>query len=1032
MLRCVATRPNWIKKSIPKCWNRTLQLDGNFSTHTLTKTWNYSEKKYNPGSIYHGFLCTDIQEIKEFNMKAISFKHEKSKTEYLHIQRDDPNNLFSINFRTTPFNSTGLPHILEHTVLCGSKKYPIRDPFFKMLNRSLATFMNAMTGPDYTMYPFSSQNETDYRNLQAIYLDAVFRPNLNHLDFLQEGWRLENSDLNDPNSDLVFKGVVFNEMKGVFSENSALFAQKFLNTILPDHTYGFVSGGDPLQIPNLTVQDLRNFHKKYYHPSNARIFSYGNFPVERNLQICNSLYLNDCDGIDSTYSRVPPQSRWEKPMEQNLKCRFDKMGAPIENQNQLAVGYLMSDIANVYETFELQFLSELMVLGPNSAFYKALIEPNISGGYNSTTGYDPQMKDTMFAVGLQDLGIDKFESVKEIMDNTINSVIKDGFTKSHIDSVLHGIELNIKHQTTRFGLNLLFNLTPLWNHEGDVIEAMKIGKCLDKFKENLKNPKYLQERVKHYFQSNNHKLILTMTPDESYEENIIKKEDELLKTTVSRLSEDDKQNIYKQGLQLAEAQKVQENINILPCLSLNDISKDVKKNDIDRFKINQTVPVQMCKANTNGVTYFKGILNMHNIPNDLKLLMPLFNATISKMDTKNYSYRDFDQFVNLKTAGLGVSTHVSTIANNPIKYDQGVMLSSHCLNHNLQDMLTIWCELFNKPIFKDTDRFKMLLDNYVSSLTTGIADSGHLYAMQSANSLLLGSSLLKENLSGMRHIDFIKNTLKTESTEAIMQKISTISDLLLNRGRLRIAVNLSDSNYPEAVSEFDRFASVLPLGNKGSPSYDLTEETSFQRSIKGLHYKNNFSVNYCAKSILTVPYIHKDFAKLKVLAKFLSSKYLHPTVREQNGAYGGGARLTDDGIFGFFSYRDPNSSITLDVFDNSNAWLKDCPKDVFDDQAIFESKLGILQQLDAPVAEFNKGIDEFLSGISAEMKQNHKNAVLSVTKDDMIYACEKYLSNSQQNSAIGKCVIGPGETNESNRTFEKEGENWEVILPNNE
>lgn len=255
--------------------------------------------KYKPGGRYNGFMCTRSQYIQDFNMVAYVFQHERTGLEYLHIDRNDSNNVFSINFRTTPFDSTGLPHILEHSVLCGSERFPVRDPFFKMLNRSLATFMNAMTGPDYTLYPFSSTNEVDYRNLQSIYLDAVLRPNLKYLDFLQEGWRLEHTNLEDKNSKLAFKGVVYNEMKGAFSENSAVFGQKFFNKILPDHTYGYVSGGDPLEIPKLTHEDLVNFHRKYYHPSNARIYSYGNFNLDKTMQYVNEHYLSDFDRIDS-------------------------------------------------------------------------------------------------------------------------------------------------------------------------------------------------------------------------------------------------------------------------------------------------------------------------------------------------------------------------------------------------------------------------------------------------------------------------------------------------------------------------------------------------------------------------------------------------------------------------------------------------------------------------------------------------------------------------------------------------------------
>ncbi len=242
--------------------------------------------KFTPGSKYEGFLCTDVQPVHEFNMTAYIFKHEKLGSKYLHLDRDDPNNVFSINFRTTPPNSTGVFHILEHNVLCGSERFPIRDPFFKMSDRSVATFMNALTGPDYTIYPFASMNEKDYRNLQKVYLDSVFKPNLEFLDFLQEGWRLENKDSKNKDSGYAIKGIVYNEMKGAFSETTKLFGNKFLNAILPDNTYQYCSGGEPLLIPDLSHADLVEFHKKYYHPSKTFLCVFFFFTEISILKIC--------------------------------------------------------------------------------------------------------------------------------------------------------------------------------------------------------------------------------------------------------------------------------------------------------------------------------------------------------------------------------------------------------------------------------------------------------------------------------------------------------------------------------------------------------------------------------------------------------------------------------------------------------------------------------------------------------------------------------------------------------------------------
>lgn len=273
------------------------------------------KQRINVASTYHGFKCIDSKFYPEFNMTAYLLDHEKLHTKYLHVQRNESNNVFSINFRTPIHDSSGLPHILEHLSLCGSEKFPVRDPFFKMLNRSLATFMNAMTGPDYTLYPFSSTNEKDYRNLQQIYLDAVFKPHLRYIDFLQEGWRLEHNDLNDIKSDINFKGVVFNEMKGAFATNNTIMNYAIMNNILPDNTYGYISGGLPLDIPKLTWDNLVEYHRLHYHPSNARIFSYGNFDVLKSLEYINEKYLKSYEPLDASFSKVTNQKRWTQPKE---------------------------------------------------------------------------------------------------------------------------------------------------------------------------------------------------------------------------------------------------------------------------------------------------------------------------------------------------------------------------------------------------------------------------------------------------------------------------------------------------------------------------------------------------------------------------------------------------------------------------------------------------------------------------------------------------------------------------------------------
>lgn len=970
-----------------------------------------------PGSVYEGFECRRQEYVSDFNMTAYLFRHQGTGSEYLHVDRDDPNNVFSINFRTTPFDSTGLPHILEHNVLCGSERYPVRDPFFKMLNRSMATFMNAMTGPDYTLYPFSSMNETDYRNLQKIYLDAVFKPNLKYLDFRQEGWRLENAELNDPASPLTFKGVVYNEMKGAFSENSSVFGQKFFNQILPDHTYGYVSGGEPLDIPQLTHEDLVNFHAKYYHPSNAKFFSYGNFPLLPTLKYVNETYLKDVKGIESAYSAVPAQKRWSAPKKSEITCRFDNMGAPFEKQNQIAVGYLMNDITDSYETFVLYILTELLVKGPNAYFYKRLVEPNFSGGFNGITGFDSQIKDTMFVVGLQDLATGDFDRFESIVDSTIDEAIEHGFKQEHVDSVLHNVELLLRHQTPKFGLGLLFNVTSLWNHNGDIIATFHVNRALEQLRENLqKDPKYLQNRVRHYFKENSHRLTMTMRPDLESEQKFNAAEQEVLKKKVAALSADELKKIQEDAQLLAQNQRANDDLQVLPCLTLDDVkqSKEEKIN-LERIVLGKgAVKGNIVSANTNGVTYFKAVANAGHLSREDQLLLPLLTEVLDQFGTDRYSYAEFDNVIKSKTHGLSFRLHCSESIADASKYELAVEFGSFCLDKNTPAMFELFAELFGSLKLDDIQRFEMLLEGYMSNLTVGVANAGHLYAMQSAGGLITEAGQLKETLTGIGHIDFMKRLVKENSSAEILGRLKTVAGRLFGRPQLRVGLNVGESFRNEAVGEMERF-----LGNISATATESQWQDSKVLSASCRHNLMTIPVNYCSKSFVAVPYLHEDFAPLRVLAKVLSAKYLLPVVREQNGAYGAGAKLNVDGNFTFFSYRDPHSRKTLDTFDGTCGWAREYLGKC-DDQGLFEAKLGVLQQLDSPVAPGVRGDEDFKLGLTEEQFQQHRSRILDTTVGQLKEVTEKYF-DKERSDGVAKVVIGP-----ENKDLPAGGEKWAV------
>lgn len=973
--------------------------------------------KIKEGNEIEGFTVQEVSDVPEFHLKAVRLIHNNTGAQYLHLSREDNNNAFSVGFRTTPFDSTGVPHILEHTTLCGSKKYPCRDPFFKMLNRSLATYMNALTGPDFTLYPFATQNRVDYSNLMSVYLDAVFKPQLRESDFRQEGWRLEHENVDDPNSPIIFKGVVFNEMKGALCENQRIFCESLLNNILPSHTYGVISGGDPLHIPELTYEKLKEFHSRYYHPSNARFYSYGNFLLEDHLKYVNRTYLEHYGKVEKRYSEmtaVPPEKRWALERKQHVPCRVDNMAANPEKQSTLAVSYLCSDINDIQETFVNQILSELLVSGPNSPLYKSLVEPNVGSGFSPVTGFDPQTKDTVFAVGLQGISPKDFDWVTDTFDKTIDNVIKEGFDQNNIDAVLHKIELNTKHQSADFGLGMLFGISALWNHDGNIIQSLRVNDLVTKFKKELhNNPKFLQEKVENYFKTNKHRLVLTMSPDENYEQKKLELETNLLQKKISDLTPEMKEKIFKEGLRLREEQDKKEDTSCLPTLKISDLKKDLDDDNLQEVKYSY-IPVQVCVQPTNLLTYVRGVLNTSILPDTLKQLIPLFCGVATKMGTEKLDYRTFDQQVKLKSGGLNINTHIAETIEDTNSFEEGILFSSYCLDRNVGNMYSLWEKLFNEIKLDSLQRYETLLKVMAAENVQGIAQHGHLYAMSASAALVNPSAYRKEKIGGLTYVTKLCELVQKNEFEQSLSALRSIAKEILNKGHLRLAINLSPDNYDSILSNTESFINSLPGSAKVSfiKSTDSSSIDTVKKS--GIHHQLALPISFTGKSVPSVPYIHQDFAPLRVMCRLLGSKYLLPYIREKGGAYGAGANISPAGVISFFSYRDPNPKNSLEVFDNSVDWIV---QKQFTQQDVDEAKLGTFQQTDAPIPPGARGTRKFLYGIDNNTFQKYRLSLMSVTHDDIVRVASKYLDYSR-GVCEGRVLIGPENKEVVNRSKE--------------
>ncbi|KAH8355035.1 hypothetical protein KR093_004209 [Drosophila rubida] len=954
--------------------------------------------RYKEGRVYHGFQCERVEAIPDYELISCTLRHLGTGTEIWYLDRKDINNLFSINFRTKPLDSTGLPHVLEHLVLCGSKNIPVRDVFFKMTNRSVANFMNAITGPDYTMFPFATMNEADFRNLQKVYLDAVFRPNLLYMDFLLEGWRLEHEDVHDRDSDIVFKGIVYNEMIGSYADNSISFKHTILNHILPSHSYSHSTAGNPLEIPKLSHENLINYHRQYYHPSNARIFCCGCFDLEKTLEFVDKEYLCHYERIDTSFSRTPSEDRWSAPRRACIQSRLDSMGPSIELQNQIAIGVLMCDILDFQETFELKVLSELLIRSPNSAFYKTMIEPNFSGGYTTWTGYLPDCKDTYFALGLKDISAKNLELFEVLFDSTVYQVSRVGFDSQHIEGVLSDLKLaNLWNQNNY--KNLLYKSIVLWNHEGDVVSNLRESEMFAKLRNKLKEmPNYLTQKIEKYFINNTHKLTIIMRPNELHEMERQYAEKKMILQKLKKTSDQDFEKIYDNGLKLEAFQKSSQNIDLLPCLTINDVHNPLPRPQIIEITL-RDVPTLISHEPTAGITYFNCMFNVTELSLHDAMLLPLFCSVFTEMGTNNHDYCKLYNLRLTKMAPVVCMPKIVESITDGKSYRLGLLLKTYALDENVSAMLRLCEELLLNFQMEHTARLKMLIQNYISKVACTVISNGHLYAMMGSSALITNASRLKSLLSGVDHIDYMKKYVKENSIETIQDSLKSIGSKVFSRSNLRVAINTSENNVSGILGSYERFLTHLPVKEQ---TINTKEISLLNPAIR--HYNLSMPLSFCAKTFFAVPYAHEDHAALRVLGKLITAKYLLPVIREQNGAYDAGARIGFDGLFNFFSYRDPHVAKSIEIFDKTYKWLQ-TESQQLDEQALFEAKLAVLQLVDWPICPNEITLETFIFGNDYDMNLKYRSRVLTVTLDEVRNLIEKYFKDESKH--FGKCILGP-------------------------
>ena len=934
------------------------------------------------------FNLEDQKYIKLLDLNAQIYTESEFNCKHIHLDSKSDEKVFMVAFRTIPEDSTGVAHILEHTALCGSKKYAVRDPFFMMIRRSLNTFMNAFTSSDWTAYPFATQNDKDFNNLLSVYLDSSFFPNLDELDFLQEGHRLEFSENNNSESDLEIKGVVFNEMKGAMSSISSQLWHGLSKHLYNSSTYKHNSGGNPENIIDLTHDYLVDFHRKYYHPSNATFFTFGNLNPTEIQEFINKNVLQSFEPSNEIIS-VKNEERISEP---KIVTEFYNPMPEDEHNHHVVLSWLLGESHNPVELLESYLVSNILLDNSASPLRKVLENTDLGKSLSPLTGLEADHKELVFAAGLEGVDADSQLKVEELILNCLKNVVSNGISKELIQSSLHQLEIKQREITGSgmpYGLQIMLSCLPACLHNDDPLKVLDLDSSFDVIKDNLNKENYIEKLIEEKIINNSHRVNYCLAPDiefNSKNEKIIK---EKIDEKSKNLSFEDKERIIELTKDLKLRQEKSDNPEILPKVTKEDIPKirnyaksESFKNDNKNF---------FYKVGTNGITYHSIILPCSPLTEDEFKVASLFANTLTDVGIGNKSYEEVQKIQSAVTGGISAS--FTLIPNeNQSSHSLGLKITSKSLEEKEIEMQNLMIETAKDSNFSDKNRIKDMLNFISSDNEKSLIQNGHILSMSNAGAQINNISATSDFASGLNFITntskLSKNIDKNSELELYIELLNSIKNKINPIPSYSFTASSLDIEQSKINFEFD---------NKNN-SFSIQNYFDIQQ--KSVGWITGAQVTYCAEAFPTVDFFHKDSPALSVLGAVLRNGYLHSAIREKGGAYGAGAMQdSNNKIFKFFSYRDPRCVETFDEFQKSREWsLKNITQEQLD-----EGILGIISSIDKPLSPYGEAMSDFSMNLDKkdfEKRLEIRSLVKSCTVDDLINVSQKYLFNESKRSVI--------------------------------
>lgn len=937
--------------------------------------------------------------IQALNIEVQQYQHTSTQAIHIHLACEHQEKAFLVAFRTNPKDDTGVAHILEHSVLCGSEKYPVRDPFFMMTRRSLNSFMNAMTSSDWTAYPFASENHKDFNNLLDVYLDAVFFSRLDPLDFAQEGHRLE---FNEKSQKLEYKGVVFNEMKGAMSSINSQLWQGVSRYLFPTTTYHYNSGGEPASIPDLSYAQLIDFYKSHYHPSNAIFMSFGEMQV-------SDLHDKLHNQVLSRFNRQ--QHNWQVPLERRMPApvqvseHYSLDDSDLSGKTHHVLAWLLGESSNLDEQLELMLLSDLLLDNSASPLRKLLETTKLGSAPSSMCGLEDSNREMSFICGLEGSEPEQAQAFAEAVFNCLQEVANNGIAKHVIQASLHQLELQqreIGGDHFPYGLQLMFDALPAAVHHGDVAASLNLQPALERLRHNALKAGFVQEKIQYWLLDNPHYVRYSLIPDNNISRQNERNEQRKLARIQAQLSPKQWAEIEQQTQALKQRQEQVDDPSLLPKVSAKDIQVAVRHIQGEQQQL-ANLQVHSYQTGTNGLIYQQLISPLAELKSEQWQHLSLLAQAFSQVGVGERDYLQQQQQQTAITGGISMSAIIKPSLDNPNELHRYWCLSGKALASNAQAFSEMMQQTWSQLRLDENTRLNDLLKQSYSAKQRRITGNGHLYAMSLAASQLNVAANVHEQLSGIHHTQALKHQLAQSAQPDLSACLTPIYQTLKQPNS---ALLIQDS------SAFDAHQKALlhSWQNSKMPPSISTKQT-WQMMASANYWQVDTQVNFCALAIPSVGIEHPDAPALTLLANILRNGFLHTAIREKGGAYGGGASQDSaHACFKFYSYRDPRLEATFDDFYASIQWFLQLKPDA---SLIEQALLGTFSSMDkpsSPAGEAKAAFHRHLSGRSDEQRMLFRQNLLDVNWHDLQRVAQVYLQDKQGTQGVlgkrGSHIIG--------------------------